>query len=429
MLIPSIDLMGGKAVQLVGGRTKILEVDDVLGLAAKWRVYGELAVIDLDAALGQGDNLELVKELCGVARCRVGGGVRTVARAHELLRAGAARVIVGTAASEGLLAQLPRDRAIVAVDQNHGRLQSMGWRTDEAEAPLDRVRRMAPFCGSFLMTVVDKEGRLEGVGWDAARQIRAATTLPVTYAGGVGTAEDVAALDKLGLDAQVGMALYRGLLDPTEAFLACLDWDKQGGLLPAVVQDEAGRLRMVAWQSRESLRLALNAGKGVYWSRSRSELWEKGATSGNRQELLRVECDCDRDTLRFVVKQTGPACHSGAATCFGSADFALTDLEATLRQRALAAPAGSYTARLLREPGLLEAKLREETEEVIQARTPDELVWETADLLYFLMARATQGGVRLEQVLRELERRHFTDTRKPGNAKTAENKLAGDERG
>lgn len=409
--------MGGKAVQLVGGRTKVLEVEDVVGLALRWRVYGELAVIDLDAALGQGSNLELVKALCRVARCRVGGGVRTVEQAHELLRAGAARVIIGTAASEAFLAKLPRERAIVAVDQKHGRLQSMGWRTDEVEGPLERVRRLAPFCGGFLMTVVDKEGRLDGVGWEAAGQIRQATQLPVTYAGGVGTAEDVAALDRLGLDAQVGMALYRGLLDPAEAFLACLDWEKQGGLLPAAVQDEAGRLRMLAWQSRESLRLALNEGKGIYWSRSREELWEKGKGSGNRQALLRVEADCDRDTLRFVVAQTGGACHSGAASCFGGVDFALTDLEATLQQRKRSAPQDSYSARLFREEGLLEAKLREETEEVIQARTPDEQVWESADLLYFLMARMTQGGIRLEQVLRELERRHTTDTRKPGNAK------------
>ena len=267
------------------------------------------------------------------------------------------------------------------------------------------------------MTVVDREGRLEGVDWEAARQVRDATKLPVTYAGGVGSAEDVAALDRMGLDAQVGMALYKGLLDPAEAFLACLDWDKQGGLIPAAVQDESGRLRMVAWQSRQSLRRALVEAKGIYWSRSRGELWEKGKGSGNRQELLRVEADCDRDTLRFLVRQTGPACHTGAATCFGSADFALPDLEATLRQRLESAPEGSYAARLFREEGLLEAKLREETEELIGAETPDEGVWEAADLLYFLMVRLAKGGIRLEQVLRELERRHTTDTRKPGDAK------------
>jgi phosphoribosyl-ATP pyrophosphohydrolase len=417
MLIPSIDLMGGKAVQLVGGRTKVLEVEDVLGLARRWRVYGELAVIDLDAALGQGDNLALVKELCAVARCRVGGGIRTPERAQELLRAGAASVILGTAASEELLRKLPRERTLVAVDQREGRIQVKGWTEDAPEAPLDRMRRLTPFCGGFLMTVVDKEGRLEGLDWEAARAARAATDLPIVYAGGVTTVEDVATLDRLGLDAQVGMALYRGLMDPAEAFLACLDWDKQGGLLPAAVQDEAGRLLMVAYESRACLKEALEKGRGIYWSRSRQARWEKGATSGHTQELLRVEADCDRDTLKFTVRQQGAACHTGRATCFGAADFAIQDLEATLASRREAPVPGSYTARLLTEEGLLPAKLREEAEEVIAAATSDELVWEGADLLYFLMARLAQGGVRFEQVLRELERRARTDARKPGNRK------------
>lgn len=283
---------------------------------------------------------------------------------------------------------------------------------------MDRVRRLSPYCGGFLMTVVDKEGRLEGVDWEAARAVRQATDRPVTYAGGVTTVEDVARLDALGLDSQVGMALYRGLMDPTETFQACLAWEKAGGLIPSVVQDEAGRFLMLAYQSRESLRKAQDTGRGVYWSRSRRELWEKGATSGHGQTLLRVEADCDRDALKFVVRQTGPACHTGAATCFGSADFDLRDLETTLQDRKANAPAGSYTARLFSEEGLLAAKLREEAEEVLTASTPDNLVWESADLLYFLMARMTQGGVRLEQVLRELERRATTDTRKPGDRKT-----------
>lgn len=417
MLIPSIDLMDGKAVQLVGGREKVLDVEDVLGLARRWRVYGELAVIDLDAAMGRGDNLALVKELCKVARCRVGGGIRTPERAFELLRAGAAAVILGTAASEEFLRRLPRERTLVAVDQREGRLQVKGWQEDAPEAPLDRIRRLGPLCGGFLMTAVDKEGRLQGVDWDTARAAREATDRPIVYAGGVTTVEDVAALDRLGLDAQVGMALYRGLLDPAQAFLACLDWKKQDGLLPVAVQDEAGRLRMVAYANQESLRAALEAGKGIYWSRSRQALWEKGATSGHTQELLRTEVDCDRDTLRFVVAQRGPACHTGAASCFGRSDFAVADLQATLEARRREGGAGSYTARLLREPGLLRSKLLEEAGEVLDATTQDELVWEGADLFYFLLVRLIQGGVGFDQVLAELERRHTTDTRKPGNAK------------
>ncbi len=417
MLVPSIDLMNGKAVQLVGGREKVLEVEDVFGLAQSWRVFGEIAVIDLDAALGQGDNFELVKALCKVAPCRVGGGVRSKERAAELLRAGASRIIVGSAASEELLSAIPKARSLVAVDQRLGRLQSKGWREEEAENPLDRVRRLTPFCGGFLMTVIDKEGRLEGVDWEAAEAVRKATPLKVTYAGGVSSVDDVAKLDGMGLDAQVGMALYKGLLDPVEAFLACLDWDKQAGFLPAIAQDEAGRIRMLAYQSKESLRKALSTQKGMYWSRSRQELWEKGQGSGHTQELLRVEADCDRDSLKFVIRQTGPSCHLAQDTCFGNGDFQLEDLEETLLKRKADAKTGSYTARLFEEKGLLESKLLEEAAELLEAKTQDEVVWEAADLIYFTMVRLSQKGVTLKQVKQELERRRKTDTRKPGNAK------------
>ena len=407
MLIPSIDLMGGRAVQLVGGREKALEVDDVVGLARRFRVYGEIAVIDLDAALGRGDNRALVERLCREARCRVGGGVRDRRRAAELLRAGASRVIVGTAASEELLAGLPRERVLVAVDHRAGTLLSHGWQAEEREAPLERIRRLSPLCGGFLVTRVDREGWLGGVDWDAARELRAATDRGLTYAGGVASAADVAALDRLGLDAQVGMALYTGRLDPAEAFAACLDFDKGGGRLPCVVEDAAGRVRMLAWQTPESLRQALAAGRGVYWSRSRGEVWVKGATSGNTQQLLRARADCDRDTVLFTVDSPGPVCHTGTATCFGPVDFRLDDLEAVIARRREAAPPESYTARLLADPDLLDAKIREEAEEVIEARErPDDLVWECADLLYHLLARMAAGGVRLDQVAAELERRH-----------------------
>jgi len=406
MLIPSIDLMDGKAVQLVGGKEKVLEVADVEGLARRYRVYGEIAVIDLDAALGRGNNLPLVKRLCALARCRVGGGIRDEKRAAELLRAGAAQVILGTAANEELLGKLPRERTIVAVDQSRGRIVNQGWTAEESEAPLDRIRRLSPYCGGFLVTLVHNEGRMGGADLDAAREVRAATRRPVTLAGGITSAAEVAALDAMHLDAQVGMALYTGHLDPSDAFLACVDFDKGGGLVPCVVQDRAGRVLMVATQTRETLRAALDRGRGIYWSRTRGEPWEKGATSGHVQELLLTRVDCDRDTVLFTVRQEGPACDTGEATCFGSADFAVGDLERVIGERKAAGPGKSYTQKLLHIPGLLDEKLREEVEEVIEAKArPDDLVWECADLFYFLAVRMAEGNIRFEQVLAELDRR------------------------
>jgi phosphoribosyl-AMP cyclohydrolase / phosphoribosyl-ATP pyrophosphohydrolase len=417
MLIPSIDLMDGKAVQLVGGREKVLEVDDVVGLARRFRVYGEIAVVDLDAATGRGDNLALVERLCREARCRVGGGVRDAARAERLLRAGAERVVVGTAATEELLRRLPRERVVVALDQRDGRLLSEGWQRTEAEPPLERLARLEGLCAGFLVTAVHREGRLAGPDLSLARTLRAATTAELTYAGGVTTAAEVAELDRMGLDAQVGMALYTGRLDPADAFLACLDWDKGAGLVPCVVQEETGAVLMVAWQSRESLRGALETGRGVYFSRSRGEVWVKGATSGHTQELLLARADCDRDALLFTVRQTGPACHTGRATCFGAAEFGLADLERVVAGRLASPPPGSYTARLFAEPGLLDAKLREELAEVVEAQArPDDLVWECADLLYFLLARMAASGITLRQVSAELERRRAVPGKSHGPA-------------
>jgi phosphoribosyl-AMP cyclohydrolase / phosphoribosyl-ATP pyrophosphohydrolase len=406
MLIPSIDLMGGRAVQLIGGRDKVLEVDDVFGLARRFRVYGEIAVVDLDAALGRGDNLDLVKALCREARCRVGGGVRSSERADELLRAGAARVIIGTAAKDALLRRLPRDRVVVALDQRDGHLLTDGWRRAEAESPLERLRRLEPLCSGFLVTAVHREGRLAGIDRGLIASLRAATQASLTYAGGVTTAAEVAELDRLGVDAQVGMALYTGRLDPAEAYVGCLDWAKGGGRLPCLVEEESGAVLMLAWQTPESLVQALATGRGTYFSRSRNEIWVKGATSGHAQELLLARADCDRDAVLLTVRQTGPACHTGGATCFGQTDFSLVDLERVVAARKAAAPAGSYTARVFAETGLVDAKLREELEEVIEAQgRQDDLVRECADLLYFLLVRMAASGVGLRQVTAELGRR------------------------
>jgi len=406
MLIPSIDLMGGRAVQLVGGRDKVLERNDVEELARRFGMYGEVAVIDLDAALGRGDNRALVQRLCRIACCRVGGGIRDEQRAAELLRAGAARLIIGTAADEALLTRLPRDRVLVAVDHDHNRVMSHGWRQDTGETAAARIGRLAPFCGGFLITAIHDEGRMDSFDMDEIRTLRQVADCPITYAGGVTAAAEVAALDRMGVDAQVGMALYTGRLNPTEAFLACLDFNKEGGRLPCVVQDNAGRVRMVAWQTPESLRAAFRTGRGVYYSRRRQELWTKGETSGHIQRLVRVVPDCDRDTVMFTVEQEGPTCHTGSASCFGQPEFAPADLEAVLRQRVRHPTDDSYTCCLLRDRDLLAAKLREEIEEVIEAAgRMDDLIWECADVLYFLLVQMMASGISFDQVLSELERR------------------------
>lgn len=416
MIVPSIDLMDGQAVQLVGGREKVLEAGDPLAVAERFAVVGELAVIDLDAALGRGSNRGLVRELVRRYPCRVGGGIRSVGQAVEWLDAGARQVILGTAATPEVLAELPRERVVAALDGVDGEVVVRGWTERTGARVLERLAALRGLVSGFLVTFVEREGRLGGIDLDAARRVvEAAGGVPVTLAGGVTTAAEVAALDRLGAAAQVGMALYTGLLDLAEAFAAPLVSDRPDGLWPTVVCDQQGLALGLAYSSPASLRAAVAERRGVYWSRSRGELWRKGESSGAVQELLRVDADCDRDALRFTVRQHGPGfCHRGTWGCWGE-DRGLGALERRLEERLRNAPDGSYTARLARDPELLAAKLTEEAGELAAAAGESELAWEAADLLYFTLVRLVGGGLGLEAVARELDRRALAVTRRDGS--------------
>ncbi len=393
-------------MQLRRGEEKILEApQDPLDLARRFAFYGEVAVIDLDAALGQGDNRDLVRALCRAAPCRVGGGARCYEDVVDLIRAGAMRVIVGTAAEPELLRRFPPDWLIVALDARRGRTVDLGWRRDTGETPFDRARRLETLCSGFLFTQVDVEGTLQGTPLEPVKELIRVTSRPLTVAGGVGGVDDVRALSALGVDVQIGMALYTGRIDLDEATVAVTDWDR--GPLPTIVQDERGGVLMLAWSTPESLREALRARRGVYFSRSRRTLWRKGDGSGHTQRLLRVRYDCDADALLFTVRQSGPACHRGRATCFGeSGRFDIQALRRVVAGRRNAAPSGSYTARLLRDRALVRAKIREEAEEVTTATDRAGLVWELADLLYHATALMEAEGIALEEVESELRGRH-----------------------
>src|SRR5205814_1093599 len=229
---------------------------------------------------------------------------------------------------------LPRERVIVAVDAERGQVVVDGWRTATGVSVLDRVRALASFVGGFLFTQVEHEGAMGGFDLRAvAAAVGTAGTARLTAAGGITTAAEIAELDKIGADAQVGMALYTGRLSLGDAVAAPLAKPLAGDVWPTVVCDEAGRTLGLVWSTRESLARAVTERRGIYWSRSRQSLWVKGETSGNSQQLLRVDLDCDRDALRFTVRQAGAGfCHLNRPSCWQS-EFDLADLERTLADR------------------------------------------------------------------------------------------------
>lgn len=419
MIVPSIDLMGGQAVQLVGGRGEPVETADPFETAERFAVVGELAVIDLDAALGTGSNNQLIRELVRRHPCRVGGGIRTADTAVEWLDAGAEKVILGTAAIPEVLAELPRERVIAALDGIAGEVVVRGWTERTGSSVLDRLVELRNLVSGFLVTFVEREGRLGGIDLEACRRVvEAAGGTRVTAAGGITTAAEIASLDRLGADAQVGMALYTGRLGLGEAFAAPLDSDRVDELWPTVVCDEHGVALGLVYSSHDSLSTAIDERRGIYWSRSRSELWRKGESSGATQELLRVDADCDRDALRFTVRQAGTGfCHLGTRSCWG-ADRGLGALERRLVDRLTRPVGGSYTERVARDPGLLAAKLVEEAAELADAEGRDDTVWEAADVLYFTFTALAARGVPLEAVTRELDRRRRSVRRRDGSRVT-----------
>jgi phosphoribosyl-ATP pyrophosphohydrolase/phosphoribosyl-AMP cyclohydrolase len=443
MIIPSIDLMDGRAVQLRKGKEFVLDGGDPFERLEEFSVAGEVAVVDLDAAMGRGTNAPIMRELVRQAPCRVGGGIRDVDTALAWLDAGAERVVIGTAASVDFCSQLPRDRVIAAVDAEGGTVVVEGWQTKTEYGVIERITELATVVGGFLLTQVEYEGGMSGWNEDLVSQaVQAAGSVRITAAGGITTAEDVGRLDRLGADAQVGMALYTNRMTLGDAVGAPLVKAIDERLWPTVVCDEEGHALGLVWSTRESLEAAVRERRGIYWSRSRNSLWIKGETSGATQELLRVELDCDRDALRFVVRQRGSGfCHTGTPGCWPT-PFTLSTLSDVITRRGKEAPEGSGTAKLMGDPALLASKLREETEELIQALQADEagsgpadsgdagteaaaedaaeVIHEAADLLYFTLVAASSRGAGVEALRRELAQRNLRVRRRPMAAKRDE---------
>jgi phosphoribosylformimino-5-aminoimidazole carboxamide ribotide isomerase len=222
MLIPSIDLQGGRIVQLVQGERLALASDDVDGWIAKFDGFPKVQLIDLDAAKNQGHNRALVTSICRRLPCRVGGGVRSLEDATAILDAGATKVIVGSRLFRGGLPDLAfaaalasaagAERLVAAVDAKGGRVVIDGWRTQLAITPAGAMQQLEPFFEEFLFTNVDVEGLMQGIDRDAIAAVRRATTRGVTAAGGVTTQEEIDWLDGIGVDAVAGMAIYTGKL-------------------------------------------------------------------------------------------------------------------------------------------------------------------------------------------------------------------------
>jgi len=226
MLIPSIDLQGGAVVQLVQGERLAIRDADVFRWVRRFERYPKVQVIDLDAATGAGNNLALVRQIAASLSCRVGGGIRTIERARDVLGAGARQIIAGSSLfkagrpdlvfAKALADAVGVDRVIAAVDSRAGHVVIHGWKTSLPLTAVEAVQALEPYCGEFLYTHVDTEGLMGGTDMAAIRAVQGATTRPITAAGGITTQAEIDELHGMGIDAVVGMALYTGKLSIPE---------------------------------------------------------------------------------------------------------------------------------------------------------------------------------------------------------------------
>jgi phosphoribosyl-ATP pyrophosphohydrolase/phosphoribosyl-AMP cyclohydrolase len=431
MVIASIDIQGGKVVQLKQGTELVLQRDNALELAAEFNRYGEVAVIDLDAAMGKGSNKDLIQPLLRNAECRVGGGIASVEQAKEWIRLGAQKVIIGSTAFrdcrkkgvdidngeckvnipflEVLAKKIGRERLIVAVDARQGEIVVDGWKTPTGLPLLESAKAVEPYISELLFTCVEREGTMTGIDLELVKQLRAGVSCALTVAGGVSSLEEIETLAALGCDVQLGMALYTGKVCLSDAFVRSLNWKKgaspQGELLPVIAQAKDGQVLMTGFADQEAVTESFKRGQLCFHSRTRNKLWMKGERSGNTLKLLKLRTDCDRDALLATVENAGPVCHTGAWSCFSTDQhYTWEFLQDIIAERFRNPTSGSYTATL--DDERVREKVMEEAEEVCTAKTHDEVVWEAADLLYFTTVLMTRAGVTVREVLDELDRRH-----------------------
>jgi phosphoribosyl-ATP pyrophosphohydrolase/phosphoribosyl-AMP cyclohydrolase len=439
MVIASIDIQAGKVVQLQQGSELVLLRDNAAELAEDFDRYGEVAVIDLDAAMGKGSNLDMIKPLLRKAECRLGGGIRSPEQAKELVSLGARKIIVGSSAFrvpgrrgagaaagefvvnteflEAMGKAVGRERLVAAVDAKQRETGTYeitvdGWKTLTGLDLIEAARAVEPYAAELLFTCVDREGTMKGLDLEPVRALRQAVSCGLTVAGGVASLEEVEALAALGCDVQLGMALYTGKIDLGEAFVRSLNWKKgayagegREGMLPLIAQSPDGQALMTGFADREAVAESFKWGNLCFHSRTRDKLWIKGENSGNVLRLLRLRADCDRDAILALVEPAGPVCHTGAFSCFGTdRRFTWEFLQSVITERFANPPPDSYTATLNDER--VRRKLMEEAYEVCTAGAHSEIVWEAADLLYFATVLMTRAGVTVAEVLDELDRRH-----------------------
>ena len=347
----------------------------------------------------------LLKKICSVAECYLMMNSPNFETIKSVLQMGVKKVIIPEKEVKNIGQNISKKVIIARITLQKMSLLNSNL-TKLKEELEEIINRVNSYCSGFLIDYDDDINNDKGTLLEIIKIISSFNQNSITF---------------LDPDSKITKELERNDVNPListkdileekemiKIFLSVLDFQKPKGLIPTIVQDEHNQILMLAFSSQDSLTQALVQKRGIYYSRSRKSIWIKGETSGNYQTLYRARYDCDRDSLLFIVSQSGDACHLQRYSCFGNKEFRLSDLYEIIQNRILNPVANSYTSNISKDERLIIEKIREESNEVINYTDDNNLVWEIADLFYFILVLMAKKGIKLQDILNELwSRRNY----------------------
>jgi len=348
---------------------------------------------------------KLLKEICSVAECYLMMNSPKFETIKSVLQMGVKKVII-LEKDIGNIGKKISKNVIIARITLQKKLFLNNNIINLKEVLKDIFNRVNPYCSEFMIDYEEDLDINETTVLTVLDYISGFNKYPLTFLDFNNKLTEI--LEKKGVNPLISS---RDMIEEKEMlsiFKSLINFQKQEGLIPTIVQDEHNQILMLTFSSQDSLTQALVQKRGIYYSRSRKSIWIKGETSGNYQKLNRVRYDCDQDALLFIVDQEGVACHLERYSCFGNKEFKLSDLYEIVNDRILNPVANSYTSKISKDERLIIEKIKEESNELINYTNDENLVWEIADLLYFIMVLMAKKGIKLQDVLNELwSRRNY----------------------
>ena len=377
-----------------------LKIDEnfIINYAKSINYFGSVVVSNISSH-------SLLKGICKVAECNLVMNSPKLVTIKSVLQKGVKKVIIPEKEVENISQNVSKNIIIARITLREKLLLNNDL-IDLKNELKENINRVVPYCSEFLIDY-DKDLNIdESTVLAVIDYITDFNNYPLTFLDTNNKFTEI--LEKKGVNPFICSSEIFKEKEMLQILISALDFQKLEGLIPTIVQDEHNQILMLSFSSQASLTQALIQKKGIYYSRSRKSIWIKGETSGNHQTLNKVRYDCDQDALLFNVRQEGVACHLQRYSCFGNKEFKLSDLYDIIQDRILNPVTNSYTSKISKDERLIIEKIKEESNEVINYTNDENLSWEIADLLYFVLVLMVKKGIKLKDILNELwSRRNY----------------------